>query len=61
MSAGKGDSPRPVNGNRYRANYDLIFSPKTPKKSLPPMPTFANICLQIPDATPQHLEAPNEP
>jgi hypothetical protein len=47
MSAGKGDSPRPVNGNRYRANYDLIFSPKTPKKSLPSMPTTANICQQI--------------
>jgi len=25
MSAGKGDSPRPVNGDRYRANYERIF------------------------------------
>jgi hypothetical protein len=25
MSAGKGDQPRPVNGDRYRANYDAIF------------------------------------
>jgi hypothetical protein len=47
MSAGKGDAPRPVNGNRYRANYDRIFSSKTPKKSLPSVPTFAYICQQI--------------
>jgi hypothetical protein len=60
MSAGKGDSPRPVNGHKYRANYDRIFLPKKPKKPLIPMPTFANICQHIPDATPQHLEAPNE-
>jgi hypothetical protein len=45
--AGKGDALRPVNGPKYRANFDRIFSPKTPKKSLPPMPTFANICQQI--------------
>lgn len=25
MSAGKGDTPRPVDGNRYRANYDEIY------------------------------------
>jgi len=25
MSAGKGDNPRPVNGPKYRANFDLIF------------------------------------
>jgi hypothetical protein len=24
--AGKGDSPRPVNGDRYRANYERIFA-----------------------------------
>lgn len=23
--AGKGDAPRPVDGDRYRANYDAIF------------------------------------
>jgi hypothetical protein len=28
MSAGKGDSPRPVNGDRYRANYERIFAKK---------------------------------
>jgi hypothetical protein len=25
MSAGKGDTPRAVNGDRYRANYEAIF------------------------------------
>jgi hypothetical protein len=30
MSAGKGDTPRPVNGNRYRRNYEDIFSPPYP-------------------------------
>jgi hypothetical protein len=45
--AGKGDTPRPVNGPKYRANYDRIFTPKTSKKPLPSMPTFANICQQI--------------
>lgn len=25
MSAGKGDSPRPVRGDAYRENYDEIF------------------------------------
>jgi hypothetical protein len=30
MSAGKGDSPRPVDGNRYRRNYEDIFSPPYP-------------------------------
>jgi hypothetical protein len=28
--AGKGDSPRPVNGDRYRDNYDFIFRKKYP-------------------------------
>ena len=30
MSAGKGDAPRPVNGDRYRANYERIFAPHYP-------------------------------
>jgi hypothetical protein len=55
MSAGKGDAPRAVDGAKYRANYDRIFSPKTPKKALPLMPTFANICLQT---TPRQKAAP---
>lgn len=25
MSAGKGDAPRPVNGDKFRSNYDDIF------------------------------------
>jgi hypothetical protein len=28
MSAGKGDSPRPVKGDDYRKNYDSIFKKK---------------------------------
>ena len=30
MSAGKGDAPRPVNGDRYRRNYEAIFTPAYP-------------------------------
>jgi hypothetical protein len=30
MSAGKGDTPRPVAGEAYRANYDAIFSKGKP-------------------------------
>jgi len=30
MSAGKGDAPRPVDGERYRANYEAIFAPHYP-------------------------------
>ena len=32
MSAGKGDTPRKVNGDKYRKNYDSIFR-KPRKKS----------------------------
>jgi hypothetical protein len=28
MSAGKGDKPRPVDGDKYRENYDRIFEKK---------------------------------
>lgn len=28
MSAGKGDTPRPVNGDKFRENFDAIFPPK---------------------------------
>ena len=28
MSAGKGDTPRPVAGERFRANYERIFRPR---------------------------------
>lgn len=27
-TAGKGDKPRPVDGEKYRKNYDLIFRKK---------------------------------
>jgi rubrerythrin len=30
VSAGKGDRLRPVNGDRYRRNYEAIFAPKYP-------------------------------
>jgi hypothetical protein len=30
MSAGKGDKPRPVDGEKYRANYDTIFRREYP-------------------------------
>lgn len=32
--AGKGDSYRPVNGERYRAGYDRIFGPKKTKEDV---------------------------
>lgn len=34
MSAGKGDAPRKVDGDKYRKNYEAIFvkKPKKPKK-----------------------------
>lgn len=30
--AGKGDKPRPVDGDKYRANYDSIFKKHEPEK-----------------------------
>ncbi len=31
MSAGKGDKPRKVDGEKYRSNYDQIFRKKLKK------------------------------
>ena len=31
MSAGKGDSPRPIDGGKYRENWDRIFRRKNGK------------------------------
>jgi len=31
MSAGKGDKPRKVDGEKYRSNYDRIFRKKVKK------------------------------
>jgi hypothetical protein len=31
MSAGKGDSPRPVDSAKYGENYERIFGKKKPK------------------------------
>jgi hypothetical protein len=33
MSAGKGDTPRPVAGDKFRANYDAIFGLTNVNKS----------------------------
>jgi hypothetical protein len=45
--AGKGDTPRPVNGERYRYNYDLIFvtkpQPKDDEDKQPTPPAKANV------------------
>ena len=35
MSAGKGDSPRPVDGGKYRASWDRIFRKKNGKSVKP--------------------------
>ena len=42
MSAGKGDSPRAVDGEKYRANFDLIFPIKKPC----PLEKVSDICQQ---------------
>jgi hypothetical protein len=34
-SAGKGDSPRPVDYSKWSANWDRIFGKKKPKKDSP--------------------------
>lgn len=50
MSAGKGDKPRPVDGEKYRANYDAIFrkrkpaSGKTSGKAAADLLVFAGVC-----------------
>ena len=54
MSAGKGDKPRPVDGEKYRANYDTIFrkrkpasgklSGKTSGKAAADLLVFAGVC-----------------
>jgi len=31
MSAGKGDKPRPVDGEKYRSNYDKIYNKSKPE------------------------------
>jgi hypothetical protein len=49
MSAGKGDAPRPVDGQKYRQNYDEIFARKD-DKTLASMSAFVHIC--------PHTEAP---
>ena len=43
MSAGKGDAPRPVNGDAYRDNYEAAFR----KAETPPKRTPKSITLGI--------------
>lgn len=43
MSAGKGDAPRPVNGDAYRNNYEAAFG----KKETPPKRTPTSITLGL--------------
>ena len=38
MSAGKGDAPRPVNGDKFRSNYENIFKNKKPNEKTKPEP-----------------------
>lgn len=55
--AGKGDTPRPVNGPKYRENFEIIFPQKSPCFS-------ANICQHMPTpttaATKPHPKATDE-
>jgi hypothetical protein len=56
MSAGKGDAPRPVDGQRFRQNWDEIFARKD-DKTLASVSAFVHICphTETPAAT-----TPNE-
>jgi hypothetical protein len=56
--AGKGDSPRPVDGEKYRQNYDKIFPPKR-EKPIDFVSMFVHKC-PYPEATPLHLETSDE-
>jgi len=53
MSAGKGDTPRPVNGEKFRKNYDKIF-PRKRKKPIDFMSIIVQIC-----PTPRQPEVPS--
>lgn len=54
MSAGKGDTPRPINLSVYRDNYDAIFS----KNRTTPTPTPA---INEHDHTLVYNDAPTPP
>ena len=43
MSAGKGDAPRPIDGQKYRENWDQIFCRKR-LKVVAPMSAFVHTC-----------------
>jgi hypothetical protein len=52
VSAGKGDAPRPVDGQKFRQNYDEIFA-REGEKTLACMSAFVHICThtETPAAT----------
>jgi hypothetical protein len=50
VSAGKGDAPRPVDGERFRQNWDEIFSHKN-QENLDMMSAFVHIRPHTPAAT----------
>jgi hypothetical protein len=46
MSAGKGDTPRPVNGEKFRDNYEAAFrKAETPPKRTPKSITLGLILI----------------
>lgn len=47
MSAGKGDKPRPVDGDRYRANYDAIFRKRKPASGEPSGKTSGKVAADL--------------
>jgi hypothetical protein len=50
VSAGKGDAPRPVDGQKYRENWDEIFA-REGEKTLASMSAFVHICTHTTAAT----------
>lgn len=55
MSAGKGDAPRPVDGQKFRKNYDEIFCTKA-IKVIASVSAFVHTCPQIEAATKPSVE-----
>jgi hypothetical protein len=47
MSAGKGDKPRPVDGEKYRANYEAIFLKRKPASGKPSGKTSGKVAAHL--------------
>ncbi len=56
MSAGKGDAPRPIDGSKYRENWDEIFC-RNPSKNVARMSAFVHTC---PHPEPTAATTPND-